>query len=98
MERLSSTEKQSAMVPVYGNMANLCLICANAQNAEGQAFIDIHGQFGTQLKILDKIHKFLRITVCILVSYCVLGDVNNMLCYRLKLGFLYKCVFLVLAS
>ncbi|KAF4525906.1 hypothetical protein B566_EDAN014622, partial [Ephemera danica] len=39
------------------------MLCANAQNPEGQPFIDIHGQLGTQLKILDKIHKFLAITI-----------------------------------
>ncbi|KAF4517341.1 hypothetical protein B566_EDAN007296 [Ephemera danica] len=53
----------TVMSPVYGNMTNLCLLCANAQNPEGQAFMDIHGQLGTQLKILDKIHKFFTITI-----------------------------------
>ncbi|KAF4517339.1 hypothetical protein B566_EDAN007294, partial [Ephemera danica] len=64
MEQPSSTENLMATAaPVLGNMANLCLLCANAQNPEGQAFVDIHGQFGTELKILDKIHKFLAITI-----------------------------------
>ncbi|KAF4525908.1 hypothetical protein B566_EDAN014625 [Ephemera danica] len=85
MERLSSTENQLTMVPVYGNMANLCLICANAQNAEGKPFIDIHGQLGTQLKILDKIHKFLTITIeagfPLQVCVSCVGKLN--VCYEL---------------
>ncbi|KAF4517338.1 hypothetical protein B566_EDAN007292, partial [Ephemera danica] len=52
-----------ATAPAYGNMANLCLLCANAQNPEGQAFVDIHGQYGTQLKILENINEFLNITI-----------------------------------
>ncbi|KAF4525907.1 hypothetical protein B566_EDAN014624 [Ephemera danica] len=63
MEQPISTENQTAMAPVYGNMSNLCLLCASAQNPEGQPFLDIHGQLGTQLKILEKIQKFLTITI-----------------------------------
>ncbi|KAF4517342.1 hypothetical protein B566_EDAN007297 [Ephemera danica] len=63
MDQTSSTENQTAMAPVYGNMANLCLLCASAQNPEGQAFIDIFGKRGMHLRILDKIHKFLSTNI-----------------------------------